>query len=235
MKNLESIDGMTFHRSGAEKTGLTVARLPLRKAEKTAPHILEIMHASYTRLFTEPTETNPEPLLSKGAVNTQFGPARENITRQAETMKRSLASGAAYWILKLGSYPNGDGIVGFAKTTPSKPGKLRRFVEPANCFIGDLVTAGDDLDDSRALMFTAITDYRDDRKVVINAQDGNDTENAWLIESGFEYQGAIGPLNIGGDRLGQHRYVHLSVGGLSRILTAQAPWLADGLPHITHA
>lgn len=234
MKKIERIDGATFHRNGSENSGLTVVRLHDRhqNIERAAPNILEVMHATYTRLFTAPTKDRPIPPLTKEAVTRKFSPSRENIARQTDRMHGSIVNGAAYWLLKLGSYPNGEAIDGFIKTTPSKPGKLRYFVELPNCFVGDLATSREDLDDSRALMFVALSDFREDRKVALNAQEGNDTENAWLAESGFEDLGPIGSLEIAGEDLGQHRYEHVAVAGLRRALIAQAPWLANGLPHV---
>ncbi|MBI1856993.1 hypothetical protein HY003_02395 [Candidatus Saccharibacteria bacterium] len=246
---MNTINGMTFHRSG-EVEGITVNRIPLRDTLRFAPEILKIMHSAYMRQFVEVVPTEDDVLdsreitrsqnelypaktgsrLSAGAVNAQFGP--DNIVRQTLRMNESIKDGSTYWITRSGSYPNNShDYNGVLKTSPSAPGKISRFFKSPNCFVNDMATTEEDTGIWSAMMFTGLSDFRDDRKVVTRAQAGNDVENSWLKEVGFEDKGKVGYLEIGGEQVGQYNYEAGSVSIVRVALLQMEPWLADGLPH----
>lgn len=227
-KLIRAIDGKVFPRT-EEKEGLTVRRLKERDTLRYAPRVLELLHASYSRLFVE----GDTPSLSQAAVDDHFGDTKENIDRQVGRMETYLKTGhSAYWLAFNSVYPCSDELVGVLKTSASRPGKLKGFYQSPNCFINDLAARFEGLTVSRALMHVALTDFRGGRHVLLNAQDGNEQENEWLLGLGFQDMGAIEPFEVGEEALGLHRYVadgKVAVRGLQAALLDQSPWLADSI------
>lgn len=229
MKDLiRAIDGKVFPRA-EENEGLTVRRLNEHETHRYAPRVLELLHVSYLRLFVE----GDRPSLSRKAVDDHFGATNENVNRQIERMGSYLKTGrTAYWLAFDGIYPQTDELLGVLKTSTSWPGKLKGLYQSPNCFINDLATRHEGLTVSRALMHVALTDFRESRQVLLGAQDGNDQENKWLLDLGFQDMGAIEPFEVGGEALGLHRYVadgKVAVRGLQAALLNQSPWLTDSI------
>jgi ribosomal protein S18 acetylase RimI-like enzyme len=208
---------------------ISIERVTAKKAHNSAPLIQSILLAAYEQRFEREI-----PLLSPGAVRQHlFDPKDPDfVAAQEQLISEGLDNGVTYW--KASQTDASEDIIGVAKTSPSRPRSLNpiRWFDPPNCFLNDIDVlprvAGQSV--GSALMYVALSDFEDDRRVVLHAFYKNKPTNDWFERLGFVASAvAIADFEVGEERIPQIQYEALAISGVKAELVRQRPWLAQAL------
>jgi hypothetical protein len=184
------------------------------------PEVHRVLSIAYISMLEERMNVIPEGIVEQEV----FKVPSEQTERMHNAMTKNAFAKSSYWIARADMPEYNWGVCGVIKTTPSRPSKLKPWVE--NCFLNDIAAAVEGHGLGSVLMYTALSDYDDDRKVLLNAFVGNDVANQWFEDLGFETQDIkVDPFMIGEIALPQVRYEAVAVGGVKEALQAARPWL----------
>ncbi len=218
---------ITYSPTQNSEQDITVSRVTPDQIERAAKHIQAVLLASYTRAF----ETQQQVVNDGDIHRYLFNPYdKKRVTRQVERMRNYMATGSVYWLashVRDAHEMSVEEVVGVAKTSPSRANKLKPWQK--NCFLNDVDASVESTGIGSALMYAALGEYKDNRRVILNAFEGNDIANSWFERLGFEKQTEeLDVFEIGPHKIPQIRYEAIAVGGVRAALLQSQPWLADG-------
>lgn len=146
--------------------------------KRVARGIQEVLRTSYSRVFEGAHSVYGLP---NGTIKSHFQKTPDHIRARIDrTTAHLLHYRAIYWLAW-----GDDELIGLAKTMPSKklkPGSLAL----ANCYLNDIAVVEEGQGIGATLMKKALGDYAGDKKVVLDAYNGNDRANDWFARLGFK-------------------------------------------------
>jgi ribosomal protein S18 acetylase RimI-like enzyme len=185
---------------------------------------LTTMRQAYLRGLAAGSE-----LLPWQAVDSHF---RSNLAGRVafgQRMRKAERAGAAYWIAyqPTTETDTGERAVGLIKASPSRPG-WRRWGDP-NCYINDIAAHPPEQGIGSACLYTVLSQYPNDREVVLDAYAGNTAANEWFESLGLSEKrfGRADPTEIDGYSLDMVRMGGATVMQVTRQLWEANNWLSS--------
>lgn len=158
---------------------LAIDDMPERdRLEHVAEEIQKVLRVAYSRVF----EQQRQPRLPAGTIRRElFDETKpERVRRQIKRMGEHMNDyHSVYWLNWVD-----EELVGLSKTSPLKPN--RKFMPRSDYYLNDIAVTDEGNGWGSALLEHALTEYPLDRRMLLDAYEGNDRANSWFNKLGFE-------------------------------------------------